>query len=115
MNFLTIYIKEAHPEDEWQLGENETKGVCYMQPTTLEQRIVIANDFVARFDYQMSLVVDSMENLVNESYAAWPERLYVVDEAGKVAYKGGVGPFGFKPEELEAWLEEHYEAERTNV
>ena len=104
LDFLTVYIKEAHPEDEWQLGANEKKGVCYLQPTNLQQRTAIANDFVERYSYAMPLVVDSMENTVEEAYAAWPERLYVVDENGRVAYKGGVGPFGFKPDELDSWL-----------
>ena len=108
VDFVTIYIKEAHPEDEWQVGDNEKKGICYMQPKSLAQRIAIANDFVARFDYAMPLVVDSMENEAEDAYAAWPERLYVIDENRTVAYQGGVGPFGFKPDELEEWLDERY-------
>ena len=79
-----------------------------MQPQSLTQRIAIANDFVTRFDYAMPLVVDSMENEVEIAYAAWPERLYVVDESGVVAYKGKVGPWGYKPDELDSWLSERY-------
>jgi hypothetical protein len=33
-----------------------------------------------------------------------PARLYVIDPAGKVAYKGGRGPFGFKAREMEQVL-----------
>jgi hypothetical protein len=33
-----------------------------------------------------------------------PARLYVIDSKGKVAYKGGRGPFGFKPGEMEQAL-----------
>jgi hypothetical protein len=33
-----------------------------------------------------------------------PSRLYLLDRAGKVAYKSGRGPFGFKPAELEQSL-----------
>ncbi len=107
--FLTVYIKEAHPEDEWQMTVNEDEGLCYGQPKTLDQRVAIAKDFVQRFEYQMPLVVDTIDNPAEESYAAWPERLYVLDESGQIAYKGGVGPFGFEPDELEAWLESHLE------
>jgi type I thyroxine 5'-deiodinase len=56
--FLTVYIKEAHPEDEWQMPSNETEGVCYPQPRTLDQRLAIANDFVKRFRYEIPLAVD---------------------------------------------------------
>ncbi len=109
--FLTIYIKEAHPEDEWQLGVNEDESVCYGQPTTLAGRVAISNDFVQRFDYQMPLVIDPIDNPAELAYAAWPERLYIVDESGSVAYKGGVGPFGYDPDELEAWLDERFGTE----
>jgi len=32
VQFVTVYIKEAHPLDEWQLDANETQQVCYAQP-----------------------------------------------------------------------------------
>ena len=35
------------------------------------------------------------------AYAAWPDRLYLIDMEGKVAYAGGIGPSGFKPIELQ--------------
>jgi len=104
--FLTVYIKEAHPEDEWQMTSNEDQGICYRQPRSLDERVAIANDFVRRFDYDVPLVIDPMPNPAEEAYAAWPERLYVIDSAGRVVYKGHMGPGGFDPGELEAWLED---------
>lgn len=106
--FLTVYIKEAHPEDEWQQDENVEEDVCYPQPKTTEQRLAIANDFVERFDFPIPLLVDPIENPVNRVYAGWPERLYVIDESGTIVYKGETGPFGFHPEEVEAWLAERF-------
>lgn len=106
--FLTVYIKEAHPEDEWQMDSNEKEDVCYPQPRTLEQRVAIANDFVKRFHYDVPILVDDMENAANETYAGWPERFYVVDESGKIVFKGKPGPFGFHPEEVEAWLKARF-------
>jgi hypothetical protein len=103
--FLTIYIKEAHPTDEWQMDSNEKDGVCYAQPRTLEDRLAIARDFVAKHEYKLPFLVDRMENAADEAYAGWPERLYVIDEAGKIAYKGKTGPFGYHPEEIEEWLD----------
>ena len=103
--FLTIYIKEAHPEDEWQMTDNEDQGVCYTQPQNLADRVMIANDFIERFQYSMPLMVDPMENPAEEAYAAWPECLCVVGADGQIAYKGNKGPFGFDPDELDQWLE----------
>jgi hypothetical protein len=107
-DFLTVYIREAHPTDEWQMTANERENVCYAQPRTLEQRLRIVNDFVGRFDYRIPLAVDPMENPADQIYAGWPERLYVVDESGVIAYKGKTGPFGYHPEEVGAWLAQRF-------
>ena len=42
---------------------------------------------------------------VGSSFAAWPERLYVIDSAGNIGYKGLNGPDGYLPEEVRSWLE----------
>jgi hypothetical protein len=105
--FLTIYIKEAHPEDEWQMDSNEKENVCYPQPKTLADRVRIANDFVSRFHYGVPLLVDPIDNRANAAYAGWPERFYIVDAKGVIVYKGKPGPFGYHPEEVEAWLASH--------
>ena len=113
-SFLTVYIKEAHPEDEWQMTANEKENVCYPQPRTLAQRVAIANDFARRFDYRVPLVVDGMDNRANALYAGWPERIYVIDERGAIVYKGKPGPFGYHPEEVEAWLASRFPAQNAS-
>ena len=67
----------------------------------------VARAFVRGMDYDLPLVVDRMDDAAMRAYAGWPERLYVVDEANRIAYRGGLGPFLFNPNQLEAWLEEH--------
>jgi Iodothyronine deiodinase len=104
VHFQTVYIREAHPLDEWQMDSNETENVCYRQPKTLGDRLLIANDFVKRFGYPIPLGVDTMDDKIEKVYAGWPERFYIVDRAGTIVYKGEPGPFGFHPEEVEAWL-----------
>ena len=86
------------------MPDNEKQGICYAQPHTFAERVAIANDFVKRFGFSVPLVVDGIDNRANALYAGWPERLYVVDESGKIVYKGKPGPFGYHPEELDAWL-----------
>ena len=87
------------------MDQNEKEDVCYPQPKTTEDRVNIAGDFVDRFHYEIPLYVDPIDDVANRAYAGWPERLYVVDENGTIAYKGKPGPFGYHPEEVEAWLE----------
>ena len=107
-DFLTIYVREAHPTDEWQMKSNLKDDVCYAQPKNLQQRLAIANDFVKRFQYPVPFGVDDMNNAANDAYAAWPERLYVVDEHGRIAYRGGMGPFNYNPKEVRDWLAARY-------
>lgn len=109
MSFITIYIREAHPLDEWQMDSNERENVCYPQPKTTVDRVRIANDFVERFHYQIPLLVDPIDDRASAVYAGWPERLYVVDETGTIVYKGKPGPFGYHPEEVAAWLKGRFE------
>jgi len=105
--FVTIYIKEAHPTDEWQMDSNEKEGVCYAQPRTFEQRLVIARDFARSFAFPIPMLVDGIDNRADSIYAGWPERFYVIDEHGTIAFKGKPGPFGYDPAEVETWLLAH--------
>lgn len=89
------------------MGINEREGVCYMQPTTLEERQNVASAFIRDSSYRIPLVVDGMDDAADEAFAGWPERLYIVSQDGRIAYKGRTGPFGFEPDEVEAWLESH--------
>jgi hypothetical protein len=109
-DFLTVYVREAHPTDEWQMKSNlkEKDDVCYAQPKTLEQRLIIANDFTKRFKFPLPFGIDDMSNAANDAYAAWPERLYIIDESGRIAYRGGNGPFKYYPAEVREWLAARY-------
>src|SRR5712692_1600922 len=109
-DFLTVYVREAHPTDEWQMKSNVKDDVCYAQPKTLEQRVAIANDFTKRFKFPLPFGIDDMSNAANDAYAAWPERIYIIDESGRIAYRGGMGPFNYKPEEAREWLAARYGA-----
>ena len=90
------------------MKSNVKDDVCYAQPKTLEQRVAIANDFTRRFKFPLPFGIDDMSNAANDAYAAWPERIYIVDESGHIAYRGGMGPFNYKPEEARAWLAARY-------
>lgn len=110
VDFLTVYVREAHPTDEWQMKSNVKDDVCYAQPKTLEQRVAIAKDFTARYKFPLPFGIDDMSNAADNAYAAWPERLYIIDETGHIVYRGGLGPFHYKPAEVRQWLAAKYGA-----
>jgi hypothetical protein len=103
--FLFVYITEAHPSDEWQLDSNEDDEVVFTQPVAFSERYEVAEACSESLMLSMPCVVDDMDNSVDEAYAGWPERLYVVDVDGTIAFAGRRGPFGFEPDEVRAWLE----------
>ena len=90
------------------MKSNVKDDVCYAQPKNLEQRVYIANDFIKRYKYPVPFGIDDMSNAAEGAYSAWPERLYVIDEKGHIAYKGGNGPFKYDPKEVRTWLAARY-------
>ena len=103
-NFLMVYVREAHPTNGWAMESNTRVGVAVAQPTTLEERAAVCEQFRKKLSPGMPVVVDTITDPVNTAYSGVPARLYVIDSKGKVAYKNGRGPFGFKPGEMEQAL-----------
>ncbi len=111
VQFLLIYIREAHPVDGWWLGGGligkllEIKGtraaMDVHDPTTTEERVQVAQRCADTLEYGIPTLVDRIDDAVNFQYAALPTRLYLVGIDGKVVYAGGPGPWGFRPAELD--------------
>lgn len=107
MSFLVVYIREAHPEEGWILPENRRSGIAVHEPTTDGERIAVASQCAANLEMSMPAVIDGVDNAVASAYGGWPDRLYLVGMDGRIAYRGGEGPFGFKPRDLERAIETH--------
>ena len=105
--FLTIYISEAHPEDEWQMESNVTDKVVFKQPKTFDERKGLVKVLVDRLKYRIPVAIDTIDGRAEKAFAAWPERIYIIGRDGTVVYKGGMGPFGFLPDEAEQALAAH--------
>jgi hypothetical protein len=99
--FLAVYVREAHPVDGAFSGNNANAGIAFRQPRSLPERRGVATACTATLGITMPLVVDTIDDRVGHAYSGMPDRLYLVDRDGLVAYQGGRGPFGFKPAELE--------------
>ena len=105
MDFLVVYIREAHPEEGWILPENRRSGLAVNEPSTDEERLAVASTCAANLRMRMPMVVDGVDNAVASAYGGWPDRLYLVGRDRRIVFQGGEGPFGFKPEELERAIE----------
>jgi len=83
VDFLTIYILEAHAEDTWPIGSN----IRYYQTHTLEARAKVARDFISQNSYELPLRIDEApSNKFNSVFAAWPLRYYLLSPSGKMLY-----------------------------
>ena len=100
-----VYITEAHPTDVWQTESNIKDKVLFSTPQSEEERAYIAGACVRKLGLEIPAVLDEFGNSTESAYTAWPDRMYVIDAAGKVAYKSKPGPFGFKTDELRAALQ----------
>jgi predicted CXXCH cytochrome family protein len=100
IEFLIVYIREAHPE---MLKEGNKTGILG-QPKNLDERVILATECVTKYEFTMPMVIDGMEGKVNDDYQAWPVRAAVTDIDGKIAYYGGPGPSGFSIPPIERVL-----------
>jgi alkyl hydroperoxide reductase subunit AhpC len=102
--FIGVYVREAHPTDGWKMESNTKVGVAVAQPKTYDERKAVAQQCNQLLKLKMPLLVDDINDSTGNAYSGMPARLYVIDTNGRVAYKGGRGPFGFKPGEMEQAL-----------
>ena len=104
MQFLGVYVREAHPTDGWRMESNDKAGVAVAQPTTWTGRKDVAARCCSTLKMTMPLLVDTIDDQVGHAYSGMPDRLYVIGKDGRIVYKGGRGPFGFKVGEMEQAL-----------
>ena len=104
MAFYVVYIQEAHSSDVWQLPVNERDSVVYANPKTDAERLSVASACVRNLKIPFPALVDSLDNATDRAYTAWPDRLYVIDKYGRIAFKSAPGPYGFRPGPMEQAL-----------
>ena len=100
-----LYIAEAHTTDGWQLQANRDDGVLLASHATIEDRFAAARTGVDHLQLTMPVLVDDMDDAVSDAFAAWPERIYLIDRDACIAHVGGPGPFEFDPDVSAAALE----------
>ena len=105
MPFYAVYILEAHPSDVWQMQSNIRDNVVFASPRSEGERNSLAQSCVRKLGIKFPALVDDYSNVVEQAYTGWPDRTYLLDSSGRVAYKSKAGPFGFTPSELQASLE----------
>jgi hypothetical protein len=99
-----VYVREAHPIDGWRAPSNDRAGITILQPRDKSERVEVARRCCKSLGITMPMVVDELNDRVGHLYSGMPDRLFVIDREGRLAYKSGRGPFGFFPGEMEQSL-----------
>lgn len=95
-----VYIQEAHPTDGWQMPSNLKDHVLVASARTFDDREGAANACVVKLGIHIPALVDDINDSAERAYTGWPDRLYVIGQDGRIAYKSKAGPFGFDPEAM---------------
>ena len=114
--FRLVYIREAHPIGSRRPAPYaEEKGIH--DATTFGERCALALDLLDDKNLSIPTIVDDMDNSVNEAYSAFPDRIFVVDVEGKIAFAADQGPWGYAPgiNDVREWLEERKSAAAKSI
>ena len=104
VDFLVVYIEEAHPSDGWAFANNGKTP----RHRCLEDRIHAAGKLQdAIGDAPVDLCVDGMHDEASLTYGALYERVYVLQD-GTVSMAGQRGPRGYSLDVLQDWLENRF-------
>jgi len=82
------------------MQSNVKDKVVFASPRNEEERALIAGACVRKLGIKFLAVLDEFGNSTEQAYTGWPDRTYLIDQNGRVAYKSKPGPFGFKADEL---------------
>ena len=113
---MFVYIEEAHPEGQPQRGPRRGRppggpggrGVV-KAPKTAAERVANARQSLDALKLSLTTVVDDMKDSTSEAYSAFPDRLFIVDRKGIIAYTGAPGPRGYDVAEMVAALDKLFE------
>ena len=75
----------------------------------------VASACSLRLDISIPTLLDEMSNEVDEAYSALPDRLYLIDDEGIIAYRSGRGPMGFRPHEFEEAIQTHLASSEGSI
>ncbi len=80
---------------------NIDDGVVFEQPQSEDERAAVAQACILDLSFEMPMLLDDASDQVDGKYMALPERLFLVDARGNIAWRSEIGPWGF---DVGAWV-----------
>ena len=82
------------------MESNVKDKVVFASPKTEEERAFVAGACVRKLGIEFPAMLDEFGNSTEWAYTGWPDRIYLIDSQGRIAYKSKPGLFGFNPDQL---------------
>ena len=96
IEFIHIYIDEAHPKDGWYIGDEK----CIYNHKTIEERRDAAAYIAEKVN---NVYLDTMENKLKTFFGVQYERLYIIQN-GIIVFQGGQGPMNYSLDKIDEFL-----------
>ncbi len=87
-------------------------GLLIEDPLTDDERRAVAQRCEQELELGFPMVVDGVDDAASRAFAAWPDRLYLLDLDGRVVYRSRKGADGFRPDELGRTVEQLLASQR---
>ncbi len=101
VQFLAVYIREAHPSDGPYNEMNERDGILLRQPRDEFERVRVARTCRSKLNMTMPLLVDTMDDRAARAFHVDQTEIFLIGSDGRIVFHGGAGPFGFTPDLME--------------
>jgi tetratricopeptide (TPR) repeat protein len=105
VEFLLVYIREAHGTSSWQSTINQREGIDLSDPLSFEQKREYASSCLRKLKIKYKAAVDPMDNITEKAYSAWPSRLYLVDKKGRVVFVSSLDELTFDAAALQSAMQ----------
>jgi tetratricopeptide (TPR) repeat protein len=99
--FLLVYIREAHADDNWESSRNVREGVNLKSVSTMGEKQERATMCTRKLHLPFTAVVDGLDGSVEKAYHAWPSRALVVGTDGRVLYTTRLTELDFHSGEMQ--------------
>jgi hypothetical protein len=87
VDFRIVYIRDTHPALGFRAPTNDRRGIPPEQePKSVEDREKWACEDRKKMKCSIPVVMDTFDDKTLKAYDAFPQRVFVLDKDGKVAY-----------------------------
>jgi len=77
IDFLCVYIAEAHANDVWPLG----KHVDLPSHQSFEDRVAASDILINKYGFnRVPVYYDTMNDAFDSQFSVWPERYYIIKD-----------------------------------